>query len=96
VRVDLAERSHVGGDHDPAGGAGELAAFRVDDRAARPREVDRSVGLPVRERRVLRAVEDLDRPGAENEDAQADTDENRKAADPDVEAGAAEERRVRA
>jgi hypothetical protein len=64
VRVDLAESGDVGGDDDPSGRSCELAALRVDDRAARAREVDRAVCLSVRKRRVLRAVQDLDRPGA--------------------------------
>ena len=85
VRVDLAERGDVGGDHDASGRARELAALRVDDRAARAGEVDGAVGLPVRERRVLRAVQDLDRPGAQHEDAERDADDDREPADADEE-----------
>jgi hypothetical protein len=48
-RVDLAERGDVRGDDDASGRAGELSAFRVDDRAALPGEVDGAVRLPVRE-----------------------------------------------
>jgi len=94
--VDLAERRDVGGDDDAACRAGQLAALCVDDRAARPDQVDGAVGLAVGERRVGRPVQDLDRPGAQREDAERDPDERREAADPDEEAGAAEVRRIRA
>jgi hypothetical protein len=92
--VDLAECRDVGGDDDAAGRAGKLPSLRVDDWAARPDQVDGAVGLAVRERRVSRAVQNLNRPGAQRENAERDPDERRKAADPDEEAGAAEVRRV--
>jgi hypothetical protein len=41
-------------------------------------------------------VQDLDRPGAEHEQADGDADERGEASDPHEEAGAAEVRRVRA
>ena len=96
VRIDLAERSDIGRDDDPAGRPRELAPLRVDDRAAGAREVNGPVRLAVRERRVLRPVEDLDRPGAQDEDAEPDADEDGEPADADVEAVAPEERCVRA
>ena len=87
VESMLAERGDVGGDDDAARGARELVALRVDDRAARADEVDGAVRLPVRERRVLRAVEDLDRPGAQHEEAERDPDDDRQTADPHEEPG---------
>ena len=92
--VDLTECRDVGGDDDAAGRAGKLPSLRVDDRAARPDQVDGAVGLAVGERRVRRSVQNLNRPGAQRENAERDPDERRKAADPDEEAGAAEVRRV--
>jgi hypothetical protein len=92
--VDLAECRDVGGDDDAAGRTGKLPSFRVDDRPARPDQVDGAVGLAVCERRVRRAVQNLNRPGAERENAERDPDQRRETADPDEEAGAAEVRRV--
>ena len=94
--IDLAERANVRGDRDASGRPRERTSLCVDDLSALPGEVDRSVSLPVRERGVLRPVQDLDRPGAQREDAERDPDERREAADPDEEAGAAEVRRIRA
>jgi hypothetical protein len=76
--------------------AGEQPSLQVDDRAARADQVNRAVRLAVRERGVGGAVEDLDRPGAEREQAERDPDERCEAADADEEAGTAEERCVRA
>ena len=55
-------------------------------------EVYRPVRLPVCERRIRRAVEDLDRPIPQHEDAERDADDEREAADSDEEAWAAEEK----
>jgi len=78
------------------GHVGEQPPLPVDDRAPRADQVDGAVRLAVRKRGVRRAVEDLDRPGAEREQEERDPDERCEAADADEEAGAAEERRVRA
>jgi hypothetical protein len=67
---------------------------RVHDGAARADQVDGAVRLAVRERGVRRPVEDLDRPGAEREQAERDPDDGGEAADTKEEPGAAEKRRV--
>jgi hypothetical protein len=94
VLVERSQRVRVGDDDDVPGGAGEDATLRVDDRPARTDQVDRAEGLLVRERRVRRSVQDLDRPRAQDEQAERDPDEQSEPAEADVEAGAAEVRRV--
>lgn len=94
VRVERAERPRVGDDDDVSRRVREQPSVIVDDRAARADEIDRAVCLMRRLDLVLRAVEDLDRPRAQDEQADRDADDDGEAADPDVEAGAAEVRRV--
>ena len=96
VRVERAEGGDIRDDDDMPGRARERAPLRIDDRAARADQVDGAIRLSVRERGVGGAVEDLDRPGAQGEEAERDPDEGGEAADADEEAGAAEEGRVRA
>ncbi len=91
-----AERGDVRDDDRVPCHAGELPALRVDDRAARPDQVDRAIGLAVGECRVGRAVEDLDRPRTQREEAERDPDDRCESADADEEPGAAEEGSVRA
>ena len=94
VRVPGTERSSVGVDDDVAGGAGEQPSLVVDDRAASPsRGTVRNAWL-MRGRRVLPSVQHLDRPGAQEQEREPGHDDDRQPAHPDVEAGAAEVRRV--
>ena len=64
-------------------------------RSGRAARSGRPYGTPAGSRaRCTRAVEDLDRPGAQGEQAERDPDERGEPADADEEAGAAEVRRV--
>jgi hypothetical protein len=92
--VDRAERGDVGRYDDVPRHADEETPLVVDDRPARADEVDRSIRLPVGDRRVCASVQDLDRPRAQREDADADADECGESADAQEEAGATEEGRV--
>src|SRR6185437_1047460 len=94
--VDRPERGDVCSDLVATRHPGDEPPFRVDDRSARPDEVDRPVRLAVGDRRVRAPVQDLDRPRAQREDADADSDERCEAADAQKEARAPEERRIRA
>jgi hypothetical protein len=94
-RVERPEGGDVGNDDRMPCHAGELSPFRVDDRAARTDQVDRAVGLAVRERRIRRSVEDLDRPGTQRKEAKRNPDERSESADADEESGTPEERGVR-
>ena len=94
VRVERPERPRIRDDDDVAGRVREQPSVVVDDRAARSDEVDRAVRLVRRLDLVLRAVQDLDRPRAQDEQADGDADDDREPADADVEAGAPEVRRV--
>jgi hypothetical protein len=93
--VDRPERGDVGSDLVAAGHAGEEPAFGVHDRSAGTDEINGPVRLSGRDCRVRAPVQDLNRPRAQREHADADTDERCEAADAQEEAGAAEERRVR-
>lgn len=94
VRVERAERSRVRDDDDVSRRVREQAPVVVDDRAARADEIDRAVCLVCRLDLVLRAVQDLDRPRAQDEQADGDPDDDRESADADEEARAAEVRRI--
>jgi hypothetical protein len=94
VRAEHAERPRIGDDDDVAGRVREQPAAVVDDRAARTDQVDGAERLVRGLRLVLRPVEDLDRPGAQDEQADGDADDDGEAADADEEARAAEVRRV--
>ncbi len=95
VRVGAAERRGVGGDHEAGGHPREQLAVSVDDHASRAAQVDGAERLRVRLRRVLRAVQHLDRPDAQQEQRERDGDDHGQPADPDEEPGAAEVGRIR-
>src|SRR5581483_3506564 len=94
VGVAAAERRCVRVDDDVPAGSREQPAAIVDDRSPRADQVDDAVRLPLRLVGVLPAVEDLDRPGAQQEERKSGRDDDGEAADPDVEAGAPEIRRI--
>ena len=92
ARVERPERAAVGGDDEPSIRAGEQPALRVDDRAARRLQVDRSKGLLHSQPRVRGAPEHLERPEAEREHGEQRQGDRGEPADADVERGAPVER----
>src|SRR2546423_698691 len=90
LRVEWSERRHVRDDDDVPGRSGEHPPLRVDDRAARADQVDRAIGLAVRERGIGGTMQDLDRPGAQGQEAERDPYECSQPPDADEESGAAE------
>ena len=94
LRVAAAEGADVCCDRDAPRRSRERAALRVDDRSARPGNVDRTERLLGRERRVLRAVQHLDRPRAQQQHAERGRDQDGEPADAHIEPTAVEVRRV--
>src|SRR5262249_17788237 len=91
-----AERVAIGIDHDMTGGSRDEAPTVVDDRAARAEQIDGAVGLLVRLGGVLLPVQHLERPGGQQQQRDPERDDESEDGPADVEAGAAEVRRVRA
>ena len=94
VRVPTAEGGRIGVDDDVAGRARYESVAVVHDRATRAEQWHRAIRLLVRVPRVLLAVQDLDRPRPQQEQRKSGSDDDRQTADPDIEARAAEIRRV--
>ena len=90
-----AERLRVCGQHEPTRRSREHHAPRVDDRGARRGQVDVAEGLPLCKVRIAGALEHLERPEPEREDPEGGKRDRGQHPDTDVEAGAAEEPRVR-
>jgi hypothetical protein len=91
VAVDQAEHGRVDGDGQAAGRAREQPSLRVDDLAARRRQLDRPERLLLRGRREVRPLQDLQRPEPERQESEEEERGEADDADPEIEAAAAVE-----